>query len=530
MNFTKILPFTLALFVNFVTPCQSAWAQGSVPAPQLWISPSNAIYFYGDPTATPGIYTNGPAYGTRADVPLFGDFDTIVAQITNQCPEIHLFPGVYYTSGGYTTSDGFTHSSPIGVGFKIRGSGIDVTIIRDQYSPATFSGQGAIFLGDPTDNIEISDLTADYGTPITGNVASRAGIFIVGGGCRVQRVKVTGIFGSLATLDEGFGIGIGNGSSSTNSLIEGCEVSGTISNYISAMVISGNGVMRHNSVYLPDLIGGAYTFAYASHLSIVQNYLYGGGLAVWADTGPVCTNILVAGNTFDNVTLAYYDSYGATVQNWRDVYFVKNTIHNATGDGVWLTPGTNGGTFTNLVVAKNMFISPYGNVTNYGLPVNVWGSIYDVNVFGNAWPTNTFDFHSGGYNNVDLTGEIYDAPPGQDYVFNQANAVGSLPTLICSSNSWPSGNQLNIRDSYVIVTSLPSSPQLILPLLALNFGYRPGRQVIIANTAPSGAVTVVPQSGQTLKVNGVAVSSLTLYGTNPPAQFISDNNNTWSQY
>src|SRR6185369_8955536 len=85
---------------------------------EFWLSPSNAVWFYTNTASTPNVYQVGnPSYGTRADVPLFGDFDTVLTQITNEFAEIHLFPGVYYTAGLYTS-----HSSPLKKGFKIRGA------------------------------------------------------------------------------------------------------------------------------------------------------------------------------------------------------------------------------------------------------------------------------------------------------------------------------------------------------------------------------------------------------------------------
>jgi hypothetical protein len=523
----KQVAFGLAIFSNFITLWQSALAQSSGPAPQLWISASNAVYFYSNPSATPGIYTNGPDYGTRADVPLFGDFDTILAQITNQCPEIHLFPGVYYTSGFYGT-----HYNPIGSGFKIRGSGISATTLRNEFSPTNSTQQGIIVPNPSFCNfIEISDLTADYGMPINSNVVVRYGILLNGTSCRVKNVKVTSIYGEDSAQTVGILVGT---SATTNGFIEGCEISGTCGNSIVGMILIGNGAIHNNSVYLPPSASNPYLFGYefeeGQTMTITQNYLTGGYYGIVGTEGTSCSNIVMADNVFDNVEIAYWNPLYTAGQNWKDVYFTDNVIHSASGDGVWVAPDT-GATFTNLVVARNIFIPWDATSTNIGLPVNVWGSIYNVKIFGNAWPSNSLVFQPG-YDNVDLSGEIFDAPTNADYVFNQANAVGALPSLICSSSNWPAGNQLSIWNTYVIVTSTPPSPQLILPLLTLNSGYRPGRQVIIANTATNAPVTIVPQSGsgQILKVNGIAVSSLTLYDTNPPVRFISDNYNTWSQY
>jgi hypothetical protein len=305
------------------------------------------------------------------------------------------------------------------------------------------------------------------------------------------------------------------------------------------MTMVGSGVLRANAIYLPDGIGYGYAYASANHVAITHNYIRGGDRGVWTDTGSN-TNIVVANNTFDDVHLAYFTTISASGQDCTGLYFVNNTVHNKSADMLWMAV-TPPATYTNIVIARNIQIPWNSSHTNWDqVVINVYSgdsnySVGNLSVFGNIWPTNSsLSWRAApwfSYDNVDLLGKIHDLPSSLGAAYSHNNAIGALPTLILTSGSWPNSDQLTLWDCYVLVTSMNSNAQLKLPEIAWAGGFNtPGRQIVVANTASSGTVTLVPGSGNSMKANGTNIASLVLTTTSAPAKFVSDSSGTWHKF
>jgi hypothetical protein len=223
----------------------------------------------------------------------------------NNLPEnstVHILPGTYQTEGAawwYVKS-----------GQKILGSGMDVTTL--QLVNGAPSGDSVISSHLGT-NMAVSDLTADAN--YTSGIYSYNGVELTGTKLTVSRVKAI----NLAYFDtninsEAWGIscnacGWGSTLQSDGNLIEDCEVSqfqGGAS--VTAFALGGgptnsiSGIMRGNRVYLTTSVPSGYhafNGAYAHDCLVEDNYVHGGSVGFYGDTGSY-SNMVVAHNLFEN--------------------------------------------------------------------------------------------------------------------------------------------------------------------------------------------------------------------------------------
>jgi hypothetical protein len=278
----------------------------------------------------------------------------------NKLPEnstIHLLPGTYQTEG---SSAWYVKS-----GQKLLGSGMDVTIL--QLVPGAPSGNCVICSHLGT-NMAVSDLTADGN--YTKGTYTYHGVELFGTKLTESRVKAINLaYFDPSVNSEAWGIGCnafgwGSAIQSEGNLIEDCEVShfqGGLG--ISAIAFDGtptnsiSGIMRGNRVYLPTSMPTGYRAfngAYAHDWLVEDNYVHGGSVGFYGDTGSY-SNVVVENNLFEN---CYY-GVELTGGNRINLKFTSNTI--------FLNPGTNefnhndafffftssGFTYTNITVSGN---------------------------------------------------------------------------------------------------------------------------------------------------------------------------------
>jgi len=510
-------------------------------AGEYWISPSNSLSYLQNNTA--------PANQGTLESPYYGHFDQIISSIPSNSI-IHLSPGVYWSRGdvGQTTNFGLRFK----IGQKVRGSGIDTTVLRMTNDPNSSNFMAIIYTTNSS--VEVSDLTAEYSTAPSASAISNGvgnGLSLFGSDSKIDRVKVTGLWGdwtgSASTSRESFGLLVGTNSTDKGGRIADCEVSGPFyGDYHSAILLAGEGAVRNNRVIFSEdagPTGKGLTFAYANHVSIVGNYQYGGQSGVFSDTGS-CTNVIAVGNQFRLTAFPIHLGIANSTQQWHDIYFVKNLIE-ADCDNSWMSSisASSNATITNIVIADNVTI-PYRQSTNRTTALLIHqgtgGHVTGLRIFRNLWPTNTV--HSLLYtypitmnDNLDVEGIPHHVNPETDDNYNETNAVAAMPTVVYTlGGTWPPNNQLErVNQSVVVVTGGSGSGTLKLPVVRNSNDWQWwGRQITIINSSTNGTVTISASntSLERIKKNdGTITSSMTLNATNPPARFVSGQDGTWHQ-
>ena len=516
-------------------------------AGEYWISASNSLSYLSTDCA-PGAQVCGQ--GTFEN-PFYGNFDQIITSIGTDSI-IHLWPGVYWSSGDIAQTPNFGLKWKTGQ--KLRGSGIDTTVLRITNQPGT-DWFLAIIWATNADSVEISDLTAEYSTAPTIE-GVRNGLELFGSQSKIDRVKVTGLYGTNTgnwqTSRECFGLKVGNNSSHKGGRIADCEVSGPFyGNYHSATAVSGEVVVRNNRVIFEKVasqIGPndkfqGFNFGDANHVTFEGNYQYGGSSGVFSDWA-TCTNVVAVGNHFRLTLFPITLKPDGDSKQWRDVYFARNIIE-ADCDNFWgsyISP-SGGASITNIVVAENVTI-PYSRssttnpVSALNISIGSGGSMAGVRTFRNIWPTNssyTFNFSAPFTisDNLDLEGVSSHMNPQTFPRHNELEATAALPTVICAIGA----NYQLERDnqSVVIVTGTSGTSTVYLPVIKCpnpTWLTWPGRQVTIINASTSGTVTVNTSNislEQIRKTDGSSATSLPINANSAPVKFVSGDNGIWYQ-
>ncbi|MEI9863576.1 MAG: hypothetical protein WDN00_03275 [Limisphaerales bacterium] len=337
--------------------------------------------FWVSPKATGNFYTGG-VKGTM-DHPLDGSTRVNFDKNMNRLPPdstIHLLPGTFQTLGNNAFAGrGFFVKS----GQKIRGSGMDVTILKlvagalDESCILNSSSSVA------STNIEISDLTCD-GNYISGRYTYH-GVGLEGKENKVRRVKVIHL-AKYGRNTEAWGIVLSNSHlpDSGGNIIEDCEVShfagGT---YISAFSLNASlkttisGVMRNNRV-LGTFAFLAFNGSWTHDVLIESNYINGANVAVYGDTGS-CSNVLVTHNHFINL------GCGAGYMNAarHNLTFTSNYLQFTNEPGsataAFFFTQNASSSYTNVVITGNTVVYK-GSGTAYFLDV---ANISGLNVSNN---------------------------------------------------------------------------------------------------------------------------------------------------
>lgn len=297
----------------------------------------------------------------------------------NGSTTFHLMTGTFYT-----TSNGI----PIKAGWKIRGAGIDNTIVTMQTN-ALPPGiqynliQSATFAG--TDGAEVSDLTVDCNlqNQSSGNLQMGA-VAIYGSNTRISRVKAIN-WGTTWASHECFVLYLLYSQSTfvgTNYVIEDCIVTkpapitfacGTTcisvpgNGNISNVVRNAYGVVRNCLV--ADFSAGSgtgapqYINAYGAAGIVEHNRALNliGGTGAYRDATSDW-DVVIRNNVFDNVTRGvFYNIYGF---NYTGLTIRDNVIRPAEGgSGIILDIFTTNNYATNVVIQGNT-VHPCTTATN----------------------------------------------------------------------------------------------------------------------------------------------------------------------
>ena len=533
-----------ALYLTFAT-------QQYLVAAEIWVSGRQSLANYG--TSTVG------GTGTVED-PYYGDFDSI---ITNRSSGdvFYLLAGVYYTHGDTGAGTSKWKSSQL-----VRGSGKDITTIRLGNDIATNLTISRCVISGSTNGtgLQLSDLTLDVNTPtwasITNDFVQRNGAFLLGSNSKVKRVKVIKPYGtSMTNANYPFGCesfptslsGVsGNVAASLledGKEIEDCEVADVRGNYVTSYSLTGQGVVRNNSVVFPVLSSGqtggglgdpsarkfqAYSGAWLSNACFTANYAYGGHLGFSQDTGPL-GNVTVANNVFRNV------SGGITIIQGSDfstnVFLTRNIIEINTSAPSLAAISLQAATpalIDTVYVSQNL-IKPVGPTVSFawlnvhdggpgkGQVTNLWvaQNTVDTNMFLTFWCLSAHydhDFELKGYAKY------------QDYV-TETMPVSALEPSYYDVAAWPATNQLQRYQRLVIIKGTDASPKtLYLPAITAAGGWDwPGEEIILVN-ASSVTNNVYPALGTSDQIKPTGPIGI------PPnsnaMKFIADDSGHWWLY
>ncbi len=282
---------------------------------------------------------------------------------------IHFMAGTFETEVGTIV---------VQIGWKLRGAGIDDTII--QMTPGATVPDGALCVIDwwngrgvnNADHVEVSDLTVDCNlATLTVIPGGKLGAIQFGGNdIKVSRVKAINWGSATGASNECFVFALSasnTGGPATNSVIEDCIVtqpaaaSGAGVTGISAGQGNGNqvaNVVRNNVVY-GVASGGTnqpgYINAYVAGAMTINNIATGllgpGSDCVHIDSYSFVDSV-VSGNIFDNVTAGM--TFNMINSNSSTNLVLKNNVIRLNGgSGIWYLTGSNYWA-SNLMIMDNI--------------------------------------------------------------------------------------------------------------------------------------------------------------------------------
>ena len=492
-----------------------------------WVDPRDSAAY---------LATNAAFFGTGTShaSPYYGNFDAIIAN-SQPGDTYHLLPGIFWTAG-YTNASTNWKSN-----FRLIGSGKDNSIIRCN-NPG--SGQRA-FIWTTSTNITISDFTMEWiGSP-SGNVML-SGALLRGSDSKAVRINVKGLYGKLPNNGyESFGISVGS-ASGKRSLISECEITDVKGDYVSALLIAGEGVGRNNYISFPENQQShafyALTTADAINTTYYGNYVENAQKGYWSDTGNSQSNIAVVDNHFRNVQQSSGFNVAGASQQWSKFAHIRNyseafrTASQGSSE-VFINAGSgNNGSLTNLYIVQNVQRSVlttnsssvviYNSAAQYQ-PANV----SDVIISDNVWPF-AYSMSGSNYRIVENKNEIAEIKNDNPWI-SEENAIGALPTKVWSISSWPANNQMEREEVYLIVNGTGSSQTVKLPQIRYtpdgsNFILWSGRQVTIVNRSNASITVSVSDSAREWIDNANSTSASISIATNlTPLRFISGNDGRW---
>jgi hypothetical protein len=466
----------LALFTMLATLCcLTAGATELQYTNEFWIS-TNAS---GANLGTLDNPFNAPT-AAAFDQIMNGSYSSIIPPNST----IHLMAGIYYTDG-----TGLLKS-----GWRVLGSGIDITIIRLE----TNGINGIVFgcnTGIILTNFELCDLTVDgnqTGTP-TKDVD---GVELLGGDIAIRRIKVINV-GSYSAETHGISI-VPDSPDSKGNVIEDCEVSSVYdaANDIDAISLDGgSGIIRDNKIYLPNA-GFGFNGEGTHDYLIEGNYVYGAGQGFHLDTGGT-SNLTIINNSFiDCYNIAYIGDSGLYAPNKNITFAFNNASLLPYEDAIQAFLFTGIFSYTNIFIFGN-------NVSIDGAPASSNNEfVYAQNVAGLTIANNSFDEHLTNlifstcynvsmYNNSDLYGDyLSDAniPTIGDTVVSPLGLIllGSTASSQVLTNL---GLPSNVAD---VITNNSAQAVTLNNNLTVNGGATVSGNVGIGTSSPS----------QTLSVNG----------------------------
>jgi hypothetical protein len=454
---------------------------------------------------------NGTNGGTLQDPFLATNqtqFDRVMTNLTARSNVIiHLLPGVYRTVSKVGTNPNEWYLKS---GSRLLGSGRDVTIVKAQDSPQ----RGWTITSDNTAGygIEVADLTIDangssaidYGT---------GGLSLRGEKCSVRRVNVVNIRGTGSQNVEAFGIAIeainSDGSPNYNgvgNLVEDCIVSSVLGDFTTAIAIAyGQADILNCKVYFTNEYGFAYNGGSFRNLRVIGNYSEGGASGFYSDyngatNNHTFTNLLIANNIFKNcyqgITLNHEHRDIDTVSIFDNIIQLTSTEPPSVGKfGI-----------VSWYEGRNFHIK--GNVirTTNALPTNTLiGSVL-------LWRTTGIIIHDNVFEATLRPVVTLDGYSFNHSIYNNYDLSGRFltnypqvmpPNGVTRRTITTAGtSNLSFADKYIGVQTT-SAVTLNLPSAA----GAAGKDFIIVGETTAPLVTVAATSSQT--INGSAQQSIT---------------------
>jgi hypothetical protein len=480
---------------------------------EIWISPVGPAVTNINPTgytnySYPNNIVGTPTYPFRCTNGL--TLNTVLTNVLLNATNItiHLMAGTFSLGTNYGGSSGKGYSIVPGAGWKIRGAGIDNTIL--QLGPSNNVGTNAFAIiansaptsSSPQVGVEVSDLTIDCNTQNQQtNFPSIAAINLAGDNCRISRVKAIN-WGAAGTECFVLNIQGANSVYSTNSnlietygtnlVIEDCEVTqlAGVMQYLKtnagATAISiwtsgltnmnldiDDAIMRNNLVHDIQVGTGLgrvkWLNAYSGGQIVGHNRarnIVGGSGYYWDDW--FLQDIVIEDNTFDNISYGVnFSSQGFTSTN---IVIKNNLIRPATGGyGMYFTGGN---TNNNLILKDNIIFPSDGVANTWGLSV---GSLMTLTAMGNIL--------QGGGTGYDV-GFLEPVPNWNNWQYNTNRVLGINAWL---DNVNLSGTQLNELPLNNQPQWLPGTQDTTIAFVATNAGW----WRVVSNYAyAAGSVTV----------------------------------------
>lgn len=373
---------------------------------EVWISPnglgtlnvavtnaSSSDVVYGNYVTYPSNVIGTPTFPFRC--PTSGSLATVLTSVlTNQFMTIHFMAGTFSVP-----TNGIT---PL-TGWKLRGAGIDNTVLQlVSGTPAQVFSLNVIggTNGDPTENVEVSDMTIDCNmqnqTSVQGQLNA---IGLWGSYTRISRVKAInwGTSSSAETFVMFINASAGH-ETATNCVIEDCIVTDPApfsgSGGVSAISIGPNirtGIMRNNLVYNIQSGGASqptHLNALPGYNIVKDNYVFdvtgSGANGIYSDSWNP-RDVLLQGNVMDNVSAGIFFNMQAT--NVTNIIMKDNVIRPAqSGSGIAYYTGeytASNASVTNLIISGNI-VYPTSNATditamslNSYVTANVLNNVFD---------------------------------------------------------------------------------------------------------------------------------------------------------
>jgi hypothetical protein len=565
---TRIL-IILSIFLASSIFALAAWPPPPV-SNEVWISP---------------VGTDGTGTGTAADpyistseqtfAQLLGDFwgvcsdettgvKTTIPSVIPANSMIHLMAGTFHTFGDIVPLNNW----------KIRGAGIDVTIIQCSpwnLDPMTGSKYAMAFANGNTnsdantDGVEISDMTIDCNFQANTSTACWCAIWLGGGNnTRVSRVKGINWGTTDSSEDRVFVIGGNSMRSITNCVIEDCIVGPpaqvtTFSNGVDGFTIWGSpaNVLDVNSIgwihgaevrnCRMDGIGsdtngnGAPTYLIGISLGNLVGAKVDGNIFININGSAVyasCYSLIdcsIENNMFLDVGCAVnfqeWDSCGPTDFLKENIRITDNFITVNTGGTAMSLYGYDGIAITNLTIENNIAQASIGAGPVTGLSV---GNAYNLAVMNNIIDANGGSSIEIGTNvtvsqmdnNQDLAGASVNL---SNFITNYEADQFVMNNSIYFSIKSQSQISLNANGAYFGEIGNPSQQDW-----SLGVGLSPtGAYTSILSWTPYNGVTISPQPGtmgnffQVLDTNSSVVFGVNpsgiVFGNNGTAQFVVNN-------
>jgi hypothetical protein len=403
-------------------------------ANEVWISPIGPVA-----TVETNSYTSGiigtPTYPLRC--PDAGSFYWVMTQdLTNTYMTIHFMAGKF-TLPAFPNS-GYTASILLKQGWKLRGAGIDNTVLQlgatNLASTETYMLWGAPLITTAEGGEEVSDLTVDCNMQNQTSAECISAIGLYGNNTRISRVKAIN-WGATSSA-ECFVLWCQGslGADATNCVIDDCVVTQPaavppgVAGVTAIAVLScppnesyvHGGTVRNNLVYNINVGSStgmvAYVNAYLAQAGVdlthnrafnltgplgLAQAIYGGSTGL--------SNSIVQENICENVGVGmYFSSIGMTNQ------IIKNNIIRVAtgGTGIYYQGQGTNNPVQDLVLEGNIVV-PFDGGTN------VSAVYFDVSAATATVMNNVFQGNGTGWDlNVNSSSALYWGYPGKTIHWN----------------------------------------------------------------------------------------------------------------